>query len=140
MRDQLILRVVSKFLIPVIILFALYVQFHGELGPGGGFQAGVIMASALIVHMLVFGIEETRRIAPVPVLRALAAVGALLFGGTGVASLLLGANYLDYDVLGSTPVAGQHIGIIIIELGVGITVAATMVLLCFLFVARVRQP
>lgn len=139
MRDQLILRVVSKFLIPVIILFALYVQFHGELGPGGGFQAGVIMASALIVHMLVFGIEETQRIAPLPVLRALAALGALIYGGTGVASLLLGANFLDYDVLGPSPVAGQHIGIIVIELGVGITVAATMVLLCFLFVARVRQ-
>lgn len=140
MRDQLILRVVSKFLIPVIVLFALYVQFHGELGPGGGFQAGVIAASALIVHMLVFGIEETRRIAPVPVLRALAAFGALLYGGTGVVSLLLGANYLDYDVLGPSPVAGQHIGIIVIELGVGIAVASTMVLLCFLFVSRVRQP
>jgi multicomponent Na+:H+ antiporter subunit B len=90
--------------------------------------------------MLVFGIEETRRIAPVPVLRGLAAFGALLYGGTGVASMLLGANFLDYDVLGPNPVAGQHIGIIVIELGVGITVASTMVLLCFLFVARVRQP
>jgi multicomponent Na+:H+ antiporter subunit B len=139
MENQLILRVVCKFLIPVIVLFALYVQFHGEYGPGGGFQAGVILASALIVHMLVFGIEETRRIAPVPVLRWLAAFGALLYGGVGVASMLLGANYLDYDVLGSNPIAGQHIGIIIIELGVGITVAATMILLCFLFVARVRQ-
>lgn len=140
MPDHLILRIVSKFLIPVILLFAFYVQFHGELGPGGGFQAGVIAASALIVHMLVFGLDATRRIAPVGTLRALAALGGLIYGGTGVASLLLGANFLDYSVLGTSPVAGQHVGIIVIELGVGLTVASTMVLLSFLFADRVRQP
>lgn len=139
MRANLILRVIAKFMIPVIVLFALYVQFHGELGPGGGFQAGVILASALIVHMLVFGLDETRRIAPLGALRALTAIGALIYGGTGIASLLLGANYLDYNVLGSNPVAGQHLGIILIELGVATTVASTMVLLCFVFAERVRQ-
>lgn len=140
MPDHLILRIVSKFLIPVILLFAFYVQFHGELGPGGGFQAGVIAAAALIVHMLVFGVDATRKVAPVGILRTLAACGGLLYGGVGVASLLLGANYLDYSVLGTSPVAGQHVGIIVIELGVGLTVASTMVLLAFLFADRVRQP
>ena len=138
-RDVVILRVVSKFLIPVIMLFALYVQFHGELGPGGAFQAGVIMASAFILHMLVFGLETTRRIVPVSVLRACAAAGALLYGGVGVAGLLLGGNYLEYDVLASNPVAGQHVGIILIELGVGLTVASTMVLLIFTFAERARR-
>jgi multicomponent Na+:H+ antiporter subunit B len=135
-RDVVILRVVSKFLIPVIMLFALYVQFHGEIGPGGGFQAGVIMASAFILHMLVFGLETTRRIVSVNWLRACAATGALLYGGVGIAGLLLGGNYLDYNVLASDPVAGQHVGIILIELGVGLTVASTMVLLIFTFAAR----
>jgi multicomponent Na+:H+ antiporter subunit B len=139
MRESLILRVVAKFLMPVIVLFGLYVQFHGELGPGGGFQAGVILASALIVHLLVFGVDETRRIAPIPVLRGLAAVGALLYGGTGLASLIFGANFLDYNVLGSTPVAGQHVGIILVELGVGVTVSSTMVLLSLVFAERVRS-
>ena len=135
-RDVVILRVVSKFLIPVIMLFALYVQFHGELGPGGAFQAGVIMASAFILHMLVFGLETTRRIVPVSWLRACAAAGALLYGGVGVAGLLLGGNYLEYNVLAADPVAGQHVGIILIELGVGLTVASTMVLLIFTFADR----
>ena len=135
-RDVVILRVVSKFLIPVIMLFALYVQFHGELGPGGAFQAGVIMASAFILHMLVFGLETTRRIVPVSWLRACAAAGALLYGGVGVAGLLLGGNYLEYNVLAADPVAGQHVGIILIELGVGLTVASTMVLLIFTFAGR----
>ena len=138
-RDVVILRVVSKFLIPVIMLFALYVQFHGELGPGGAFQAGVIMASAFILHMLVFGLETTRRIVPVSWLRACAAAGALLYGGVGVAGLLLGGNYLEYNVLAADPVAGQHVGILLIELGVGLTVASTMTLLIFTFAERTRR-
>lgn len=44
MTDNLILRVIAKLLIPIIVLFALYVQFHGDFGPGGGFQAGVIFS------------------------------------------------------------------------------------------------
>lgn len=139
MRDVVILRVVAKFLIPVIMLFALYVQFHGELGPGGAFQAGVILAAAVILHMLVFGLETTRRIVPLAWLRAGAALGALLYGGVGVAGLLLGGNYLDYDVLADAPAAGQHLGIILIELGVGLTVASTMVLLIFTFAERSRR-
>jgi len=133
MHDVVILRVVAKFLIPVIMLFALYVQFHGELGPGGAFQAGVIL------HMLVFGLETTRRVVPVAWLRAGAALGALLYGGVGVAALLRGGNYLDYDALAADPVAGQHVGIILIELGVGLTVASTMVLLVFTFAERTRR-
>lgn len=139
MANTLILRVVAKFLIPVIVLFALYVQFHGELGPGGGFQAGVILASALIVHLLIFGLEETQRVTPVPALRVIAALGALLYGGTGVASLVLGKNFLDYNALAANPVSGQHLGIFLIELGVALTVSSTMVLLCFVFAARVRD-
>lgn len=140
MRDSLILRIVSKFMIPVIVLFALYVQFHGELGPGGGFQAGVILAAALILHMLVFGLDETQRIAPIKVLRRLSAAGVLIYGGTGVISLFRGADFLDYNVLASTPVGGQHLGIFLIEIGVAVTVASTLLMLSFVFAARVRQP
>lgn len=133
MGDQLILRVVSKFLIPVIMLFALYVQFHGELGPGGGFQAGVIMAAAFILHMLVFGAEATRRVVPLGLLRIMAAAGVLLYGGVGLAGLLAGGRFLDYGVLAASPVDGQHLGIFLIELGVALTVWATMTLLIFVF-------
>jgi len=139
MRDVVILRVVSKYLIPVIVLFALYVQFHGELGPGGAFQAGVILASAVILHMLVFSLEAARRVVPVPWLRRIAAAGVLLYGGVGIAGLLRGGRYLDYGVLGTDPVAGQHVGIILIELGVGLTVASTMILLIFTFAERGRR-
>jgi multicomponent Na+:H+ antiporter subunit B len=131
--DHQILRIVGKFLIPFILLFALYVQFHGEYSPGGGFQAGVIFASAYIVHSLIFGVECTLRIVPAGVLRVVAAVGVLVYAGTGVASLLLGANFLDYDALGASATGGQHLGILLVELGVGLTVASVMMLVYFTF-------
>ena len=57
MHNNPILRISTKILFAPIILFGLYVQFHGDFGPGGGFQAGVIVASAFILYSLVFGIE-----------------------------------------------------------------------------------
>lgn len=138
MKPNLILHVVSKFLIPLIIVFALYVQFHGDFGPGGGFQAGVIFSAAIILYALVFGLDAAEKIIPSYVLRILASLGLLLYAGVGVVTLLLGANYLDYSVLGSTPIAGQHLGILLVELGVGITVAAVMLILYFAFAGRGR--
>ena len=138
MRHNLILRVVSKFLIPLIFLFALYVQFHGDFGPGGGFQAGVIFSAALILYALVFGIDSAKKVISPYILRVLASLGVLIYAGTGIASLLLGGNYLEYGVLASSQVAGQHLGILVIELGVGITVMAVMLIMFFAFAERGR--
>lgn len=136
MNDHIILRVVGKFLIPYIMLFALYVQFHGDFGPGGGFQAGVIFASAFVIHTLLFGVRATQKIVPEWILRIVASGGVLLYAGVGVASLLLGANFLDYNVLGAYPIAGQHLGIILVEFGVGLTVTSVIMLMFFTFAAR----
>ena len=133
MRDFIVLRVITKLLTPFILLFALYVQFHGDFGPGGGFQAGVIFASGFILYALVFGIADARRILPVGLLRAGIASGVLLYAGVGVAGLALGGNYLDYFVLRSDPVLGQHLGILLIEFGVGTTVASVMVTVFYTF-------
>ena len=138
MPNHVILRVVAKVLIPVIVLFALYVQFHGELGPGGGFQSGVILASAFILHLLIFGQRETRKIVSLRLLRILGACGVLIYAGVGIASLLLGGKFLDYNVLAHDPVHGQHLGITLIEIGVALTVSSTMVALIYIFVERLR--
>ena len=139
MEHNIILRIVAKFLIPLIILFALYVQFHGDFGPGGGFQAGVIFSAAFILYALVFGLDAAEKIIPPYMLRILASLGVVLYAGVGVVALLLGANYLDYSVMGSTQVSGQHLGILLVELGVGITVASIMLIIFFAFVGRGRQ-
>ena len=138
MKHNLILRTVSKFLIPLIILFGLYVQFHGDFGPGGGFQAGVIFSAAFILYALVFGLDAAEKIIPPQIVRLLAGLGVVLYAGVGVVTLMLGGNYLEYGVLGSTQVAGQHLGILLVELGVGITVSAVMLVIFFAFAGRGR--
>ena len=136
MRHHRVLRIICKLLIPFIMLFALYVQFHGDFGPGGGFQAGVIFASAFILYGLIFGVENARNVAPPSIVTKLVAAGIIIYAGTGYAGLFGGGNFLDYSVLASDPVAGQHLGILIIEFGVGTTVAASMITIFFLFAGR----
>ena len=133
MRHHRVLRVVAKLLIPFILLFALYVQFHGDFGPGGGFQAGVIFAAGFILYALTFGVESAQRILPIGILRAGVASGVLLYAFVGVAGLLMGGNYLDYFVLQHDPVHGQHLGILLIEFGVGMTVASVMITVFYTF-------
>ena len=136
MKHHLILRVITKMLIPPILLFALYVQFHGDFGPGGGFQAGVIFAAGFVLYAIVFGLETARKVVPLGVLRVLIAGGLLLYCLVGVAGFFLGGNYLDYGVLGSTETSGQHLGVLLIEFGVGVTVSAVMIAIFFSFAGR----
>ncbi|WP_416308728.1 Na(+)/H(+) antiporter subunit B [Neptunicella sp. SCSIO 80796] len=133
MCDHHVLRIVSKILIPLILLFAFYVQFHGEYGPGGGFQAGVIFAAGIILYTMLYGLDKARDVMKPTVLRLLCAIGVFIYGSTGVVSMLSGGNFLDYSVLTSDAVVGQHVGILVIELGVGITIAAGMILIFFAF-------
>ncbi len=133
-----ILRVVSKLLIPPILLFALYVQFHGDFGPGGGFQAGVIFASAFILYALIFGVDNARKVAPAWMTRIMLAAGVLLYAGVGVVAMLLGGDYLDYSMLSDDAHAGQHLGITLIEFGVGTTVAGAMITIFLIFDGHLR--
>ena len=131
MKQHIVLHLIAKMLIPFIMLFALYVQFHGDYGPGGGFQAGVIFGAGVILYGIILGKEIALQVVPIKLVHTLAAVGVLLYTCVGVAGMLLGGEFLNYNVLLSDPVAGQHIGILLIELGVGITVASVMISLFF---------
>ena len=141
MRRQTVLRVVSsKLLIPYLLLFAFYVQFHGDFGPGGGFQAGVILAAGFILFALVYGPQALQKVCKPRVVEFLVALGVLIYGGTGVVTLLLGENFLDYDALNPAhPSHGQHYGIFAVELGVGVTVTAVMLSIFYSFAGRGRQ-
>jgi len=133
---HLVLRVICKLLVPLILLFALYVQFHGDFGPGGGFQAGVLFGAGFILYGTVFGLGHFRSVVRPALLRTVAACGLLLYLLVGVAGILLGGNYLDYSVLRENPASGQHLGIFLVELGVGLTVAAVMISLFYAFADR----
>ena len=134
LKKYIVLRVVSRMLIPFILLFALYVQFHGDFGPGGGFQAGVIFASGIILHILFYGHQQTQKVISPKLTCYLMAIGVLIYAGTGITTMIRGGNFLDYNVLvRGNPVLGQHLGVLIIEFGVGVTVAAVMLSMFYSF-------
>jgi multicomponent Na+:H+ antiporter subunit B len=132
-------RIVAKLLIPFIMLFGFYVQFHGDFGPGGGFQAGVIVASAFLLYGMVFGLRAAQRVMRPQWIETMAPLGVLVFAGTGLFPLLSGGEYLDYDALQHPwhlwP-QGQHLGIFLAELGVGLTVSSVMIAIYYAFAAR----
>ncbi|MCA9637237.1 MAG: Na(+)/H(+) antiporter subunit B [Myxococcales bacterium] len=130
LRGQVILRVMTKMFIPFILVFGFYVITHGEIGPGGGFQGGVILATAFILYALIYGRNALFRIIQPKVLDVLAAVGVLLYAGVGVACLLLGGKFLDYSALNTaSPGDGEALGMTLVEYGVGITVCTVMIII-----------
>ncbi len=136
-HHHLILRVVTKLCVGVIMLFALYVQFHGDYSPGGGFQAGVIMAVAFIIYGIVFGLTTVKRVLPPWFVHKMVALGVLIYAGTGIVSMFMGYDFLDYDALvAAHPVEGQHYGLLIVEFGVGVTVTGVMVAVYYAFAGR----
>lgn len=139
MKSDIILRVIAKLLMPFMLIFALYVQFHGDFGPGGGFQAGVIAAAAIIFYSIIFGLPAGQRLVPDVVVEKMLAGGVLLYAGVGLAGIAFGGNYLDYFVLHADPVHGQHRGIFWVEAGVGLTVAGVMLELFYMFARRGRD-
>ena len=137
MSDKIILRVVGRSVLPFILLFGLYVQFHGDYAPGGGFQAGVIFAAGFILYGLIFGLDRVEKVMPWPVVERGAALALLLYGGVGVMTMMFHGQYLDYRVLdGHDPQHGLHLGILLVELGVGLTVTMAMLAIYYAFADR----
>jgi len=138
MREHTVLRIVTQLLIAPIVIFALYVQFHGDYSPGGGFQAGVILASAFILYALIFGVEATRRAIPPTALRIGGAMGVLIYAGTGMVCMFRGGAFLDYNYLAHDAIHGQHYGLLLVEFGVGVTVASVITSIFYVFAGRGR--
>ena len=138
MRLDVIFRVTTKLLIPFILVFGFYVHFHGDYGPGGGFQAGVILAGAIILYAIIFGVRAAQRVVPQWLVAFLIPFGVLIYASTGAFSLIYGLNYMDYTALAHDPKHGHHLGILLVEAGVITTVAGTMTAIFYAFVERGR--
>jgi len=136
MRLDIILRVAAKFILAPLLLFALYVQFHGDYGPGGGFQAGVIAAAAVILYALINGQAAAERIVPGAFVERLVPAGVLIYAAVGVVSMLIGDNFLDYDHLAHDAVHGQEWGVFLVEAGVFVTVFSSMIAIFYAFAGR----
>ena len=133
---EVIIRTVSRKLIPLILLFALYVQFHGDFGPGGGFQAGTIFSAGFILYSLIFGFDKLVSVVSPRLLELISVTGVLLYIGVGFLCMILGGEFLNYSVLGDTQVAGQHIGILLVEFGVFLSVFSVLLLIFYCFASR----
>ena len=124
-----VLRETAHILIPLILIYALYILFHGEVAPGGGFQAGTVFSVGLILYSLIYGTQKLHRILSLQTAEALSCGGLLLYVCVGLAGFLFGGGFLDYGVLLPSALAGQHIGIFLIELGVAVTITGTVTLI-----------
>ena len=137
MNNHIVIRTISRILIPFIQLFAFYVIAHGELGPGGGFQGGVIFSASIILYVIVFGKNEASKRISEKVTDILSSIGALLYALIGIACILGGGAYLQYDKLPfGSPKTAIHLGIYGIEIGIGITVAAVLINIFFEIVGQ----
>ncbi|WP_018184080.1 Na(+)/H(+) antiporter subunit B [Kaistia granuli] len=139
MRFDIVLRVATKFMLAPLLLFALYVQLHGDYGPGGGFQAGVIAAAAIILYGLMVGLGPVQKIVPSALLEVLIPGGVLIYAGVGVVGMLQGGNFLDYNRLAQDAVHGQEWGVFLVEIGVFMTVSSTMIAIFYAFAGRRRS-
>lgn len=136
MKNELVIQVITKFISPFIILFAFYVQIHGEYSPGGGFQAGAILASVFILYTVIFGKSHMLSFFPLPYIKRCMMLGAMTYAGVGLVGILKDKSFLDYSALWTDPVVGQKIGVMVVELGIFITVWSSLLLIFLSFIMR----
>ena len=145
-HDSVILRlVVRAWMVPFIVVFGVYVLVHGEASPGGGFQAGAIVAAAIVLALLTLGREHGDRRVPTRLLVWIASVGLGIYVLGGLLPVVLGENFLDYAAIPLqwfNDFAGEDrtnraMGIFIIELGVFAGVASVLVIIYY-YLTEVR--
>jgi multicomponent Na+:H+ antiporter subunit B len=137
---HLVLRACVKMLTPLIIVFALYVQTHGDYGPGGGFQAGVLLASAVVAYGLVFGPASALRLAPLGAAAVMPVLGVSLYSAVGGVGMIWGDAFLDHDgfaaLLRTQPTTGQHLGVALVEWAVFFTVSGSLISIFYAFMTQ----
>ncbi len=133
-HDSAIVRTMSRLLIPLIQLFALYVLFFGQYGPGGGFVGGVMLGASLILGILVFGPEA----APCLLAKKLVhgdGIGLMIFVGVGGLCLIGGGEFLNYSNLEipwiDTDARRRCLGILLTQIGVAVDIAVTAISIVF---------
>jgi len=124
-HESIIIKTIARLLTPFIQIFALYVIMHGHSSPGGGFQGGVILGASFILLGISFGMKEVKKRFSEKLLTISTSLGVFIYAGIGFLCLILGANFLDYGILPIPEPRGM--GMLGIEIGVGITVMAVMV-------------
>ncbi len=133
-HDSAIVRTTSRLLIPLIQLFALYVLFFGQYGPGGGFVGGVMLGASLILGILVFGPEAAPCLMAKKVIHG-DGIGLMIFAGVGGLCLIGGGEFLNYSNLElpwvDTDLRRRYLGILLTQIGVAVDIAVTAISIVF---------
>jgi len=128
--DDIIIRTVARVFMPFIQIYALYVIMHGHHSPGGGFQGGVILGASFILYLITHGVEDAKERMSELKAGLFSSFGLLIYSGIGLLCLIMGSNYLDYGRLSTLlkviPAQARSLGILGVEIGVGIAVMAVM--------------
>ena len=131
--NSLIVRRTGSLLVPLVQIFALYVLFFGQYGPGGGFVAGVMIAASLVLGLLVFGgAGLSARRAKSLILGD--GIGLLLFIAVGGLCLIGGGQFLNYSeapIPGLPDASRRYAGILLTQVGVAMDVAVAAVSIVF---------
>lgn len=127
--SDIIIKTVCRILIPFIQIYALYVIAHGDFSPGGGFQGGVIFGSSLILFAISYNLKTLTRRIREHIFGIMAAVGVLIYVGIAALCMPFGKAFLDYSALKPLVWDPHHVralGMLGVEIGVGIAVTAVM--------------
>ncbi len=126
-KNDKILQLSAKILVPVIILYGIYVILNGHLSPGGGFSGGAIIGAGLILYVNAFGFEKAKRIMNRKNYAVISVVPLLFYAFAKGYSFFTGGNHLESGIPKGTPGAILSAGLIMpLNVCVGIVVACTM--------------
>lgn len=122
-----ILQLAAKFLVPIIVVFGIYIILNGQNSPGGGFSGGAILGAGLILYANAFGIKDTGRFFNEKVYAVCKVTALCMYGLIGLYYYTCGANGINNHIPFGIPGAILSGGIILpIDICVGIEVACTM--------------
>ena len=126
-KNDEILQMAAKILVPIILMYGIYVVLNGHLSPGGGFSGGAIMGAALILYLNAFGFEKTSRFFTFKTFRWVTFLALMTYAGLKSYSFFTGANHIESGIPLGTPGAILSSGLILpLNICVGFIVMCTM--------------
>ena len=126
-KNDKILQLSAKILVPMIIMYGIYVILNGHLSPGGGFSGGAIIGAGLILYVNAYGFEKASRIMNRKNYAVISVVPLLFYAVAKGYSFFTGANHLESGIPKGAPGAILSGGLILpLNICVGIVVACTM--------------
>lgn len=128
--DSIIIKTAFRYAVPLLFLYGIYVLIHGEFSPGGGFQAGALLAMVVILSRLVEGSEARINVSG-DLVFILAGIGTFIYALVGWVTIFAGGNFLEYAKLpfNVEEIFRHQYGILGIEIGVTLTVMATIIVI-----------